>query len=101
MRLLLEEDLKGIEMEACLRTFFYLVQKNYIKEFDENVLDKILSIVKMSEPQAEHVENALAVLCQILYLRGKGHDFDNVKSYVSIAIIFVQFKKNLIIADHF
>lgn len=65
-----EEELLGKQLSACLITLLHLLKKHYVREIEEQVLNKIIHCVN-SEANPSEVQYALSVLCQILYLRGQ------------------------------
>ncbi|KAF5304380.1 hypothetical protein FQA39_LY09759 [Lamprigera yunnana] len=68
------ENLQGEELSACLSILLHLLKKQCLKEVPIIVIQNVINIIKVNflSAAAVHIQYALAVLCQILYL--KGHD---------------------------
>ncbi|KAF2881598.1 hypothetical protein ILUMI_24573 [Ignelater luminosus] len=72
LRWLTDKYLSGKELSACLLTLLHLLKKQYIKEMDPAIVSNIIKCIKTNSPPTSpsQLQYALAVLCQILYLRG-------------------------------
>ncbi|KAK5649209.1 hypothetical protein RI129_000238 [Pyrocoelia pectoralis] len=68
---LTNENLCGKELSVSLLILLHLLKKQYIKELPSDIVRNIIKWVKSSSLiSTNQIQYALAVLCQILYLRG-------------------------------
>lgn len=79
---LLVGELTDKELAICLTALLHLLKKNCIEYLPPEVLYKMIAEIKSGESKPDLLQPALAVLCQLLFL--KGSDFHAVKQKASI-----------------
>ncbi|KAB0800298.1 hypothetical protein PPYR_06038 [Photinus pyralis] len=86
------ENLCGKELSVSLLILLHLLKKQYIKELPSIMVENIIKWVKSTLITTNQIQYALAVLCQILYLRGHalnkqtiilGLSIDDIISFIS------------------
>lgn len=96
---IVDEQLLGKQLSACLITLLHLLKKHYVREIEEKVLNKIIHCVNSESSRPSEVQCALSVLCQILYLRGQ--DLQNSKHTVSICTSLLSDRKHCFLDSFF
>ncbi|KAK4880933.1 hypothetical protein RN001_004252 [Aquatica leii] len=68
---LTSDSIHGTELSACLLILLHILKKQLVKEVPSGIIKNIIKLIKNSlHTSANQTQYALAVLCQILYLRG-------------------------------
>lgn len=92
--------LTGKEVSACLRILLHLLKKHYVKEIEPKIIKNTIQLLKSNSSSVapSELQSSLAVLCQVLYLKGLQ---SNKEMVIKHKIIINRLKSNKLILDNF